>query len=1007
MAHGREARGRRSARKGHAMTERSSRIESTTMTAVVALMALFPLLGRRDPALSRVREAPSLAEGASDPAKAASLYVAPSWVDPLEASLTPQKDALGEVPRAQPAAPWSREPVAPEDPPRVLVVTVPDGTTDIDAENRRRARYALATAMTSLHWSPGDDGGLRRVPCVLPDGTASSWVFERYEKLKGAAGPGRLAAVVWMRQRQHADRSLLRTAPLAAADVLRALTGAEEAPPHTLCLIGPEDSDALVREFTDEKGISSRERDELLMGGVCGMYSPWSTLSQAGLIKEVGEAPATPWPWAPMLIDDDRCVLALVEELVRRGFDPAEHGHRLAVVSDAGTAYGRRMTQAVQEAVDALAPHTPGLRPCVESHGYFSQIDGVWRKDKAPAPEAKAGAKADAKSEPGAAAGGPGLLDGSRGSSQKDYLRRLVRRLVDRDQEDLRGTRWGRLREPRHGRVFAVLVMAADPFDKMLLLEAIRAQMPNVVVAALDLDAEMMHRKALPFTRNTLVASTYGLDPTPEGPVFVAPFRDQYQTAVFHAVRRAMDAGGAADAPPADPRLCEISTAGPRWFDPWGAPLADDRVGRWVLALLAAAGTALVAVAGWRAAAVAGRLGDVPPIAAQKTAGVARWALLGAAALSLIPALMLVLGGAAGAEPMAWADGTSAWPSVVLKSFVAVCSLAFMLVMWARMSLSASRAVAYFRLPTAAPPGEAPVPPLPYGRTFLDLVQLITDLSRLLVSRPAHQPGDGWIDAESEGRRFLLLGRLGRRLRRSCGAAFIYCALFLGVWVLFALDYTPASIRDPWLRAADAALGLPVWFASTWMLFFLIDATLLTASGIARLASGVTRYRDESLRAAALKLGIHDELAGGALDLTLIARAGQAVADLAYVPVLLLLLLMAAQARAFDNWSWNLPVLLSFGLGFGMIVLSGFVLRQSAESARRLELMRLDQVAPGLRREGKVVQADVDRVRGYIQGLDSGPYASFSEQPFFRIVFLPLSGAGIYGLVDLASRMMA
>lgn len=1074
------------------MAERSSRIESTTMTAVVALMALFPLLGRRDPALTRVRDAPmetGSVEGTDDRIS----FAAPSWADPFEAVAVKQGDAIGRPTILQSQHPWGE--FRSVGPARfyTLVVTTPDGLTAVSTENRRRTRYALATAMTQMRWAPSEGGALR---LARSGETGSDWVYELYEPIDAERAKTERAAVIWLGRGRRSERSLLDAAQEAFRNVTRSLKG--ENPPE--CedlprLIGPEDSDALLDAYlllAPQGSDGTRQPQTPIAVEDWQVISPWATLSRYALDKEFGEGPGRCSQWATQLISpDDDSVRALVKELSGRGFDPASLGHRVAVISDSNTAYGRRMREVVLHEISKRWRTLTGIQlaSCVESYGYLSGIDGIWRPQAQPAASSKPG---DSKLDRGQAYSA--LVEPGRGPSQKDYLRRLVGGMADRDFDDLqRRDLLSGLLDPTSHRVYAVFVMAADPYDKLLIMEAVRAQMPNVLVCTLDLDSDMLHPQAIPFTRNALVASTYPLEPTLKRGLYTPPFRDQYQTAVFQAVQRAMNPGyqePGLRAP--SPRVCEITKEGTRWFEGDNAVQRPAEVGRalmlTILGVLATTAVGYVGICGalafrglsgipqrsaeaaapppprrdWRASialiwrslrgksgVAAGRAPAAPraigatvrafrwwrdpvgtgwgavcswfkklgghvegddPLAAQRTPIAAAVVMAAVVVVGQAPLILLarwlLQTGTSGLEPMAWADGSSAWPSEALKGFIFVACFAYMLWMWKELSRSASEAIKGFGLRIARPKPDQAETWWRYAGCWRDLRGLIRRLARMLVAKPSLSLTDSEIVASEEGWRFLIVGRLGFRLLRSFVMTLVYCLAFIGAWVLLSLDYLPASMRDPSLRKIDFWFGFLVWFSATWMLFFLIDATLLTATGIARLSKGPTSYDDDVLRKASGALGVSPPLSAGPLDIALIARAGQAVADLAYVPVLLLMLLMAAQSRAFDNWSWNLPVLVSFGLSFGLIVLSGWVLRQSSEFARNLELHRIDQAAPDLIAQGKVAIKDVERAKEFIRSVDTGPYASFSEQPFFRIVFLPLSGAGIYGLIDLASRMM-
>ena len=128
------------------------------------------------------------------------------------------------------------------------------------------------------------------------------------------------------------------------------------------------------------------------------------------------------------------------------------------------------------------------------------------------------------------------------GVTQLDYMRRLSA---------------GIARVPLGGNpVAAVGVLGADVYDKSLIIQALREQLPGTTFFTTDLDARLLAPNANRWMRNLIVGSAHGLA---RGPCGRAEFRDSYQTAFFHAVSLAL-ASQAASAPrPApSPRLFEI-----------------------------------------------------------------------------------------------------------------------------------------------------------------------------------------------------------------------------------------------------------------------------------------------------------------------------------------------------------------------------------------------------------------------------------------------------------------
>ena len=78
-------------------------------------------------------------------------------------------------------------------------------------------------------------------------------------------------------------------------------------------------------------------------------------------------------------------------------------------------------------------------------------------------------------------------------------------------------------------------VFGNDFYDKLLVLQAIRREFPAAIFFTTDLDARYLHPREFQWTRNLVVASSYGLELREELQTGVAPFRNNYATATFLA----------------------------------------------------------------------------------------------------------------------------------------------------------------------------------------------------------------------------------------------------------------------------------------------------------------------------------------------------------------------------------------------------------------------------------------------------------------------------------------
>lgn len=245
---------------------------------------------------------------------------------------------------------------------------------------------------------------------------------------------------------------------------------------------------------------------------------------------------------------DDELQRALRWELALRDAWPAPHtDEKIVIVTEIDTSYGRAWTheghpfqdrpqaRKVEELTvktSQIEPVPVRLPPPLEPKQLivFSYLRGIDGRTFHTAPK-----KDSCSEEQQTAASSTRLAMSSKsepqtGPAQLDYLRRLEREVTLLHDPDA---------------IKAIGVIGTDVYDKLLILRALRPHFPNAVFFTTDLDIELSHPAELPWTRNLVVASHFGLTTRAlEGSCGTvnqpAPFRDSYQTALFHAVQLAV-----------------------------------------------------------------------------------------------------------------------------------------------------------------------------------------------------------------------------------------------------------------------------------------------------------------------------------------------------------------------------------------------------------------------------------------------------------------------------------
>ena len=472
----------------------------------------------------------------------------------------------------------------------VLAAMVPGAAFIGVEEARRRVRYAVLAGLQAEDFVPEDSehmGLLRVRPCetffgcgpepdrpqtplqrmtatvqwLLPPASPKmEFLYETFGARSRSDGRYRRAVVLWI------DDTAL--GPRWISTLARILNNV--APDDsTVRIIGPYKSDDLVRGLDDlaelakvpawEKPFmrSSLERLRLV--------SPFSTApaeqlrdaakpvglapecKQAGLhptlgtdctakacpnstskdavddlfrerLRELGICRDTPF-FVRTIGTDDRQIELLTKELRARGV-AAHTPARIVLLSEWDSIYARSFEQTLRQALDCKG----GREECtLRNYPYLRGLDGAnvdgATKQVRLVPRGTDKAKDDKTP----------AIEWPESRDQRDYVRRLVARLQQNFDLMRPGTD-----------VRAIGLIGNDVHDKLILAQALRAAFPDRILFTTDLDTRLLHPEVIRYTRNMVVASSLPLNFFDrKSGTTAGPFRDQYQTATYLAVRYA------------------------------------------------------------------------------------------------------------------------------------------------------------------------------------------------------------------------------------------------------------------------------------------------------------------------------------------------------------------------------------------------------------------------------------------------------------------------------------
>jgi hypothetical protein len=464
---------------------------------------------------------------------------------------------------------------------RVMMVIVSGGYYAIDVETRLRSRYAILSGLGAAGYSPKDadhldyfrmksdtgkdlleeDSVSRTNQNVAPPRkrymhVAFEW-FKPCPTVRSAEFCRANSEVVvwWVRTEDLGNQPLDVLSQLEEETRDRFL----HTPPGTntpairsdleFLVIGPRTSTGL-RDMLDEAASQSVSGNTNGPSGLKArlqgtqMYSPWATAADAFL---TGQTKGLPREKATEILSggagvtfhnctatDEQLADALVRELSLRGVNLGNTNREIVLLAEWDTFYGRAlpmtfMSQAwsritrTNEFIDSLRLLQQGnvRTKWFRRYSYLRGVDGeVGRMGTGGATEGDANAAKKPSSDK--------QNERPEGQGQWDYVRRIASNV---DEEVSRGEGWAK--------VCAVGVLGGDVYDKLLLLQALRDRVKGVLFFTTDLEALYLDQSQHNWTRNLLVASSFGLQ-LPGQQADIPPFRDTYQTAQFLACREAL-----------------------------------------------------------------------------------------------------------------------------------------------------------------------------------------------------------------------------------------------------------------------------------------------------------------------------------------------------------------------------------------------------------------------------------------------------------------------------------
>jgi len=426
-------------------------------------------------------------------------------------------------------------------PVRILAVMVSAGPYAEESEQRLRRRYAVISALATSDYQPEDAEhiGFVRTPVqagdnedALPPVIPYEWYEPRQD--------GDHVLLIWLDEGAFAHQPLVKLGKLAQLIRQDATSMISD-----ISIIGPGSSGTLKAMQADLKRLGKQhiatvtadERKKLVLQRhhmvslqkKVTIYSAIATVAQNELGEHAEKSLKSRFMaehirFYRTIATDAQLAESLVDEMSLRISPlvhvPGQHQYfHLALVSEWDTLYGRALPRAV---VNKLCKRY-GITKCsnfqhshVHQFSYMRGIDG----------QVAHASHQDDKTDAARTNDRVSSVDLPAGESQKDYLRRLSSQMSETDQQ---------LKNTGDRGIRAIGILGSDIYDKLMILQVLRERFPKALFFTTDLDASLIHPDNIPWTRNMIVASSFDLRLNDKIQRSMPPFRDSYQTSAHFA----------------------------------------------------------------------------------------------------------------------------------------------------------------------------------------------------------------------------------------------------------------------------------------------------------------------------------------------------------------------------------------------------------------------------------------------------------------------------------------
>jgi hypothetical protein len=246
--------------------------------------------------------------------------------------------------------------------------------------------------------------------------------------------------------------------------------------------------------------------------------------------------------------------------------------------------------------------------------------------------------------------------------------------------------------------------------------------------------------------------------------------------------------------------------------------------------------------------------------------------------------------------------------------------------------------------------------------------------------------------------------------------------LVLSFYLMFDVAVSP--VRGVVARSTDRIVTYSSLFLEVALLILVVDSSYLCYRFVDYLdtsdrktpqvaVDSITQWSEDAQREAcsdqigSARVGfeVRAQIMKGPASLLrvkLIANATDVVAHMIYYPFIVLLLLLLAQNRFFDDVQIDIPLSLTVGLSAVTAVYCAYRLQHVSTKAkdRAVEVVKGLSRGVGTGTLNKTLASKLDQIRSEIEETESRAFLPLYSHPIIKALLIPLGGAGGLALLQ-------